>query len=172
MERTAIKIIAEEIKETVRPLMTKWVEDRVAYLLKTRTWMQSESTQKRIDDKHFECKPYSKYYMRSDARRMIYDQAGIGIGDQQLIAYYGQDEWLIKAQKEAEQKLMKIEVAVAKKVDFEVKNVDKLYCQQGKDGYMEGAWKLDNGKVFSFETFYAGGYNIQCLHVRTKYKLK
>jgi hypothetical protein len=172
MERTAIKIIAEEIKETVRPLMTKWVDDRVEYLLRSRTWMRLDSTQKMIDDKHFENKQYSKYYMRSDARSTIYSQAGIGKGDQQLIAYENQNGWRFKAQKEAEQKLMKIEVAVAKKVDFEVKNVDKLYCQQGKDGYMEGAWKLDNGKVFSFETFYAGGYNIQCLHVRTKYKLK
>jgi hypothetical protein len=172
VKKAAIKIIAEEIKETVRPLMEKWVEDRVEYLLKSRTWMQAESTQKLIDDKYFECKGFSKYFMRSDARRMVYSQAGIGIGDQQLIAYYGQDDWLIKAQKDAEQKLLKIEVAVAKKVNFEVKTADKLFCQEGKDGYMEGAWKLDNGKVFSFETFYAGGYNIQCLHVRTKYKLK
>jgi hypothetical protein len=67
---------------------------------------------------------------------------------------------------------MKIEVAVAKKIDFEVNSVEKLFCRNGLDGYMEGAWKLDNGKVFSFETFYAGGHNIQCLHVRTKYKLK
>tara|TARA_B110000908_G_scaffold147704_1_gene179631 strand:- start:2 stop:523 length:522 start_codon:yes stop_codon:yes gene_type:complete len=167
-----VKTIAEEIKESVRPLMAKWVDDRIVYLLKSRTWMQSQSTQTLIDDKYFECKGFSKYFMRSDARRMVYSQAGIGKGDQQLIAYYGQDDWLIKAQKDAEQKLLKIEVAVFKKVNFDVDSVEKLSITEGRDGYMEGAWKLNNDKVFSFETFYAGGYNIQCLHVRTKYKLK
>ena len=39
-----IKQIAEEIKETVRPLMEKWVTDRVNYLTNTRTWMHSDET--------------------------------------------------------------------------------------------------------------------------------
>ena len=137
-----IKQIAEEIKETVRPLMEKWVTDRVNYLTNTRTWMHSDETKLAIDERYENHKLIAgKYYMRGDARRSLYNEMGINQGDQQLIAYYSVDDWLIKAQK-------------------------------GLDGYMEGAWKLDNGKVFSFETFYAGGHNIQCLHVRTKYKLK
>ena len=142
-----IKQIAEEIKETVRPLMEKWVTDRVNYLTNTRTWMHSDETKLAIDERYENHKLIAgKYYMRGDARRSLYNAMGI--------------------------KLMKIEVAVAKKIDFEVNSVEKLFCRNGLDGYMEGAWKLDNGKVFSFETFYAGGHNIQCLHVRTKYKLK
>jgi hypothetical protein len=125
-----------------------------------------------IDNKFNECKPFSKYYMRADARRMIYNQAGISIGDQQLIAYYGKDDWKVRAEKDAEHKLMKIEVAVAKKINFDVDSVEKLFVRGGKDGFMEGSWKINEDKNFSFETFYAGGYNIQCLHVRTKYKLK
>ena len=168
-----IKQIAEDIKETVRPLMEKWVTDRVNYLTNTRTWMHSDETKLAIDERYEDRKLIAgKYYMRGDARRSLYNEMGINQGDQQLIAYYSVDDWLIKAQKEALQKLMKIEVAVAKKIDFEVNSVEKLFCRNGLDGYMEGAWKLDNGKVFSFETFYAGGHNIQCLHVRTKYKLK
>jgi len=168
-----VKTIAEEIKESVRPLMAKWVDDRIVYLLNLRTWMRSEETKSAIDEHYNEMKPLGgKYYMRSNARSSVYQKAGIGKGDEQLIAYYGQDDWLIKTQKQAEQKLLKIEVAVFKKVNFDVDSVEKLSITEGRDGYMEGSWKLNNDKVFSFETFYAGGYNIQCLHVRTKYKLK
>jgi len=168
-----VKMIAEEIKESVRPLMAKWVDDRVKYLLNTRTWMQSDETQSAIDEKYNKMKPIAgRYFMRSDARNSVYENAGISKGDKQLIAYYGQDDWLLKAQKDAEAKLLKIEVAVFKKVTFDVDTVEKIRIIEGRDGYMEGSWKLNNDKVFSFETFYAGGYNIQCLHVRTKYKLK
>jgi|TARA_B110000858_G_C17751377_1_gene449850 Fe-S cluster assembly scaffold protein SufB len=176
-----VKMIAEEIKETVRPLMVKWTADRMVYLNKTRDWIRSEETKTAIDEYYDNAKQYAgKYYSRSDARFAIYNRAGINQGDLQLISYYGKDQWLEKTQKQAEQKLMKIEVAVFKKVNFEVEECEKMYVEQGKDGYMEGAWKLAHRtnagrrveSRFSFETFYAGGHNIQCLHVRTKYKLK
>jgi hypothetical protein len=169
----SVKTIAEDIKTTVRPLMVKWVDDRVAYLLNTREWMKSDETNAEVDAHYAQMKPLGgKYYMRSDARRSIYAGAGISKGDQQLIAYYGKDDWLKKTQKDAEAKLLKIDVAVAKKITYDVVDIQKLYAREGRDGYMEGAWKINDDQVFSFETFYAGGYNIQCLHVRTKYKLK
>lgn len=169
----SVQSIAEDIKTTVRPLMVKWVDDRVAYLLATREWMRSLETNAHVDAHYVEMKPQGgRYYTRCDARRSIYAGAGISKGDQQLIAYYGQDDWLKKTQKDAEAKLSKIDVAVAKKITYDVVNIQKLYAREGRDGYMEGAWKINDEQVFSFETFYAGGYNIQCLHVRTKYKLK
>jgi hypothetical protein len=172
-QHQVVNQIAEEIKETVRPLMEKWVEDRIKHLHNTRNWMQSEETATLIDEHFAKVKPLSgKYYMSSDARSTIYNRHGITQGDRQLIAYFGADEWLIKTQKEAEQKLGKIKIAVQKKINFDVETVEKISLSEGKDGYMEGSWKLNNKEVFSFETFYAGGYNIQCLHVRTKYKLK
>lgn len=165
--------IAEEIKSTIKPLMEKWVADRVTYLHNLRTWTKSAETIATIEAKFAKNKPLAgKYYTRSDARATVYDDYGIGKGDEQLIAYYGADDWLIKTQKQAEDKMKKIDFAVKKKVDFVVNSVEKLFVEHGKDGYVEGAWKLNNEKVFSFETFYAGGYNIQCLHIRTKYKLK
>ena len=174
----AIKVIAEEIKETVRPLMVKWTADRMAYLEKTREWMRSDTVKEEIEADYQKFAGHSKWYSRSTAR-YNYLERFVSKGDLQLIAYYGKDQWLEKTEKTAENKLAKIEVAVAKKVNFDVEECEKIHVNHGKDGYMEGAWKLAHrtnaGRVesrFSFETFYAGGHNIQCLHVRTKYKLK
>ena len=78
-----------------------------------------------------------------------------------------------KCNKDAEHAMLKIDSAVAKKLNgVEVKSAELIKLNIGKDGFVEGAWKLDNGKVFSFESIYAGGYNIQCLHVRTLYNLR
>ena len=93
-------------------------------------------------------------------------------GDINMASYEPETVIRNKAIKDAAHKLAKIDVAVAKKINFDVASIEKLYLNEGKEGYIEGAWKLNNEKVFSFDTIYAGGYNIQCLHVRTKYKLK
>lgn len=78
--------------------------------------------------------------------------------------------------KEAENTISKIDIAVAKKLaGVDVKEVELNYCCVGKDGFIEGDWTLtttDNKtRFFRFYTTYAGGYNIQCLHIRTKYIL-
>jgi hypothetical protein len=175
-QHQVVNQIAEEIKETVRPLMEKWVEDRITYLTVTRDWMHSEDCKSEIaelfEKKNIVLSGRWNRYTNSMARDQVYANNGISKGDQNLIAYFGADDWLIKTKKEAEQKLGKIKVAVQKKINFDVETVEKISLTEGKDGYMEGSWKLNNKEVFSFETFYAGGYNIQCLHVRTKYKLK
>jgi len=175
----AIKVIAEEIKETVRPLMVKWTADRMAYLEKTREWMRSDTVKEEIEAAYQKFAGNDRWYSRSTAR-YEYLERFVSKGDLQLIAYYGKDQWLEKTEKTAESKLSKIEVAVAKKVNFDVEECEKIHVSHGKDGYMEGAWTLAHRtnagrrveSRFSFETFYAGGHNIQCLHVRTKYKLK
>lgn len=35
-----------------------------------------------------------------------------------------------------------------------------------------GAWKINGNKLFEFRPIYAGGYNIQCLHIRIIYSYK
>lgn len=95
------------------------------------------------------------------------------------IDFYRCAEEYIRQQvsKLAKSKLSKIGVAVKKKLNFTLHKSKKLFLEDGLDGYIEGAWEVTSNwhykdYKFSFSTFYAGGHNIQCLHVRTKYKLE
>ena len=168
---TNLKVIIEEIKETVTPLMEKWVDDRTAYVLNIKeVW-------KTVEDEAFleefaVHKAYDRYLSKSSFKFIKMIGKGFNKGDIQLAIWEGEESIRIKMQKDADHKLAKIDVAVAKKINFDVNSVEKIFLDEGKDGFFEGAWKLNGEKVFSFDTFYAGGYNIQCFHVRTKYKLK
>ena len=95
------------------------------------------------------------------------------------LGFYRCKEDYIRKQvaKLAKSKLSKIGVAVKKKLHFMLHKSKKLFLEHGLDGCIEGAWEVTSmwhykEYKFSFSTFYAGGHNIQCLHVRTKYKLE
>ena len=96
------------------------------------------------------------------------------------IDFYRCKEDYIRKQvsKLAKSKLSKIGVAVKKKLNFSIYKAKKVFIEHGLDGYIAGAWEVTKNFDyitkcrFSFSTFYAGGHNIQCLHVRTKYKLE
>ena len=168
---TNVKAIIKDIKETATPLMNKWVIDRTAYVMNIKKVYLS------IEDEAFleefaERKARDRYLSKSSFKFFKMIGKGFTKGDIQLAMYEGEPDIRIKMQKDAVHKLAKIDVAVAKKINFDVNSVEKLYLDEGKDGFIEGAWKLNGEKIFSFDTIYAGGYNIQCLHVRTKYKLK
>lgn len=168
-----IKNIANEIKASVAPIMEKWVDDRVAVLMDLKEQIRGLDTNKEFNEYYNDIRARDKYFSRSSAKFYWFDRKGYTKGDYMLAAYEGSAYIREKMEKNADAKLMKIDKAVAKKIDFDVNSIEKLYFNTtGKDGYVEGAWKLNGEKVFSFDTIYAGGYNIQCFHVRTKYKLK
>jgi hypothetical protein len=164
--------IVNEIKETVSPLMDRWVEDRVNVIMELKNIYRGLDENEEFNNWYNERRSHDRYFSRSSAKFYWIADMGYGKGDYMLAAYESKAEIQKKMEKQAEAKLKKIDVAVAKKVNFAVESVEKLFFREGKDGYFEGAWKLNDEKTFSFDTFYAGGYNIQCFHVRTKYKLK
>jgi len=170
---TTVKMIAEEIKTTVAPIMDRWVDDRVAQIVNLKAEIAAVKDNEEFKEKYEAARARDRYCSMSNFRFYWFERRGVTKGDYLLATYEGAAYIREKMVKEAAAKLKKIDVAVAKKVNFSVDSVEKLYFKTtGKDGFVEGAWKLNGEKVFSFETFYAGGYNIQCFHVRTKYKLK
>lgn len=170
---TNLATIANEIKASVAPIMDRWVEDRVEVLMGLKEEIRGIDTNEEFNEYYNDIRARDKYFSRSSAKFFWFDRKGYTKGDYMLAAYEGSATIREKMEKEAAAKLKKIDVAVAKKINFDVNSVEKLYFNTtGKDGYVEGAWKLNSEKVFSFDTIYAGGYNIQRLHIRTKYKLK
>lgn len=164
--------VINEIKDTVRPLMNRWVEDRVSYLANLKTFIAEMRSSDQYKADYQEARNRDRYLSESSFEFYRLTRMGYTKGDIQLAKYYSEAERRVKTEKDAEQKMKKIDIAVNKKVTFEVTEVKKQYLAEGKDGYIEGSWILNNDRTFSFDTFYAGGHNIQCLHVRTKYKLK
>jgi hypothetical protein len=164
--------IVTEIKETVTPLMSRWVEDRTTSILKLKEQVKAISEDSEFKSAYTKRKAFDRWLSQSEFKFYWFQRKGCTKGDYMLAVYESANDIRTKIEKEAANKLLKIDVAVKKKINFDVDTVEKLYFTEGKDGYFEGAWKLNNEKTFSFDTFYAGGYNIQCFHVRTKYKLK
>ena len=170
---TNLSVVIEDIKATVAPLMDRWVEDRVAALMELKEQIKTLDQNEEFNEYYNDIRSRDRYFSRSSAKFYWFGRQGYTKGDYMLAAYDGKAYIEEKMKKEAAAKLKKIDVAVAKKIDFDVNSIEKLYFNTtGKDGYVEGAWKINGEKVFSFDTIYAGGYNIQRLHVRTKYKLK
>ena len=103
-----------------------------------------------------------------------------GYDSKHLAANYnnGKVWWDEFLDKEIKNKMLKIDVAVHKKVkDFDAVQINQLMAYaSSKDGFVEGAWKFidaeGQSRVLRIETIYAGGYNVQCFHVRTLIKFK
>ena len=69
--------------------------------------------------------------------------------------------------KKAIQFLENVGKYVSNRINEEVIKVEKLQYS-----FSSGSWKINDNKIFSFKTILAGGYNIQCLHVRVIYSYK
>ncbi len=154
--------IAEQIKATVREIFMLQAQSNTDWIWKIREIKQSPEYKQAKD-------AYKKF--------ALITSQGYSKKHDSLATFYTYNQLLEKFRKDAELKLSKIDFAVAKKLSgVEVEHVKCLHCGLGKDGFAEGTWHLTDKEgqlwLFSFDTIYAGGYNIQCMHVRTQYTIK
>lgn len=104
-----------------------------------------------------------------------YQQAGqkayfqhLGIGevsqvDEQLVKYYSRDERIARIDKDVDYKRKNIIAKVGKICTADIKEVMEVH---GDGLFIRGA----NGRVAHMWAVFAGGYNIQCLHIRVLVK--
>lgn len=154
-----MKNIVEKIKDTVRPIFERQVEAKLERIVQIQEIKKS-------DEYKAAQGAWAKHALLSNFSKKEITLAADGMTQARLVFV-----------RDMEHQLKKIDDAVAKKlVGIDVTDVECLYCGTGKDTYVEGAWKIkaSDGVVYFFEfrTTYAGGYNIQCLHVRTIYSLR
>jgi hypothetical protein len=158
--------IIEDIKRTLVPEIKKWVDSQVKRILEVQTeykkLMAGPDWRKLSGNWAFWQDFYNNKCGKTIWHRLQYEH------EPAIRAYF---EKLAKA------KLDKIDFAVRKKVtDYIVKCELVGRINQGEDGYFEGTWRLttDAGVTmyFGFRSILAGGYNIQCLHIRTLYNYK
>lgn len=167
--------IIEAIKADVKPAMDEWVQDTFNYIREReeiKRGMYKTDEYKQLKQKLID-RDYGGYAGSYAAESF---KARHGITSTMETRFFGLSdvELTKRIQKEADHKLLKIDVAVAKKLaGVDVQSFERIdFSTSGKDVYVEGAWKINGDKVFSFRTIYAGGWNIQQLHVRTLYKFK
>jgi hypothetical protein len=153
-----ISEISESIKDTLKPEIEKWESEVFTHIKQLELY----------------CK--QTVYTETKGAIAIYQlkvKAGWNKG---MERYFGYAESSLKAliSKEAQAKLSKIDVAVAKLLKNEkIVTIEKLgFTFDSANSFCEGSWKINGEKVFSFRAIYAGGYNIQTLHIRTLYSYK
>jgi len=158
------KEIVNQIKETVKPLMEKWEVNFREFVKEIEEYFYVGVYEENPEAKR---NVELKFNL---LKRKGYTQAMYDL----FTRVRSEEDIKNRIHKEAETKLSKIDIAVTKKLKkVEVETVENLFFRTtGIDCYAEGAWKINGEKIFSFRTIYAGGFNIQCLHVRTLYSYK
>ena len=148
----------DNIKKSVKPQMQEWEKNFFSYIRDLQQYCCYDvyKTTKDVykvaalkSQKGYQ-KSYEKFFHRSD------------------------DDLKQLIKKESLMKLNKIDIAVHKKLkNVHVNKIEQIhFSPYSADGSVTGAWKINDKKVFSFETILAGGYNVQCLHIRNIYKFK
>lgn len=150
--------IIEKIKATLKPEIDTWEAETFTYIKKLEKYCKHD------------------VYSEAKGAQAIYALKVKAGWNKSMERFFGRREADLKAliAKEAQAKLSKIDLAVKKLlVNENVETVEMLdFTFHSKNTYCEGAWRINGSKVLSFKAIYAGGYNIQTLHIRTLFSYK
>lgn len=166
------KDIIKEIRSQINTPMEEWVLDQCKKISDLQEYLKTpeyKSITSSVLGQYHLTASHNKFFKLMDL--------GYTKGEVQNAKLCNNKEILAIYKKESIRKLDRIDVAVNKKLkNLEIKLIDTINVSHGLDGFIEGIWEITTttGEVykFGFESDLAGGYNIQCLHIRIKYYLK
>ena len=165
--------VADTIKNAIRPIIIAGVEKRIQRFVEVRQEYRNRQSKDSdaFNARQMTMRDMSRRY--NDNLKWVYAQ----VGKTTWFKYEHEQEDIIRQKllKDGELWLLKIDYALVRKVTDEIVEITGKAIV-GNDGYWEGEWKMKtvagNVKIFGFRAIYAGGYNIQCLHIRTLYWYK
>ena len=164
--------VIKSIKTQLAPTMEKWVKGQCRRIQDLNDFKSTEEYKSIKSSVIADIKCTS-----SDNKFYKLLNLGYTKKEIQISKNYNTKQIIELFKKESNHKMERVDIAVNKKLtNLNITNIKELNISDGYDGFIEGSWIINtidnNSYKFGFETILAGGYNIQCLHVRVKYYLK
>jgi hypothetical protein len=169
-----VSLIVNQLKAHVEEQIVEWKASRTAYLTKVKEVLdQPEVTTKYINRDTGNPLVFRRFSV--DWYHYVHRQYGKILC--QMLRHANEQGIAEIVEREAADKLAKMEVAVRKKLTgLEIHSVKKGVLRNDMNGTFSGNFIIESASdgthVFEWESFLAGGHTVQCLHLRTKYLLK
>lgn len=157
------ELIAYEIKETIKDKVFE------TFLNQAKRIIDLKGIYYKWDKLH--CEIHNNMYLDNDVKQLFLKNLDrknpikdLLITEQKLIRWDNPDRIKAIYNKKAEKFLDDVSDYVNKRINEDVTEIEKL-----EFSFNRGCWKINNDKFFRFKTILAGGYNVQCLHIRVIY---
>jgi hypothetical protein len=169
-----VSLIVNQLKDHIEPQIAEWTTLRIAQLTNIKQHLDQPELVVRFG---FGENAKTLTYRRFSTDWYYHANRLYGKITCQMLRHAQEQDIVNIAKREAEDKIGKMQVAVRKKLDgIDIQSVERGVLRGDVSGGFSGTFTLKDTAgvtyVFGWEAFLAGGHNVQCLHLRTKYRLK
>ena len=163
-----LKEIIEKVSETTKPVVVESMTNQANRLVELQSTYRDKlkehfGTVSKYGEQHAKCDIWQEY-------AFLQNELGLNKGQINMIKTYSPKSIHIEYQERGERFIEGLAAKITNKVMKKEESVETVKLEYLNSG--SGAWTINGNKTFSFENILAGGYNIQCLHVRTIFKYK